>query len=86
MAVGIPVISTDFDSGVASQLIEDGINGFICETNDEDGMAKKIRNMLALSDSKYAELTANEAQVQIILSNEAIGRQWEAFVLKRRDY
>ncbi|SDW69899.1 Glycosyltransferase involved in cell wall bisynthesis [Kandleria vitulina] len=81
MAVGIPVISTDFDSGVASELIDDGVNGYICNVGDYRAMSNKLRNMLELSEEDYTNMVKNEIQIASLLSNDSIGKQWEAFVL-----
>ena len=41
MVCGIPSVSTDFDSGVASQLIQEGENGYLCPVGDSTTMAEK---------------------------------------------
>lgn len=45
MAIGIPVISTDFQTGVARELIGDD-NGIVVPVNDEMAMSSAIRTML----------------------------------------
>lgn len=46
MAIGIPVISTDFKTGIARELIKDN-NGMVVPVNDVNAMAEAIRKMLS---------------------------------------
>ena len=46
MVCGIPSISTNFDTGVAAQLIQDGVNGYLCPVGDCDTMAEEISLIL----------------------------------------
>jgi glycosyltransferase involved in cell wall biosynthesis len=42
-ACGIPVITIDHEANAAKDLIEEGINGFICQLNEEEIAKKTIR-------------------------------------------
>ena len=44
MAAGLPLL-TSYKCG-ASDLIEEGVNGFLCDALDEEGIAERIRQML----------------------------------------
>jgi len=57
MGCGLPVVATRCSS--LPELIEDGVNGYLCELGDVDGFAEKI-NLLAASpsDRKAAGLSS----------------------------
>lgn len=44
LACGVPVIS--YDAGGQKEAIQDGVNGFIVNTNDYEGMLRKLRKMI----------------------------------------
>lgn len=44
MASGIPIVASRIRGNV--DLIEDGVNGFLCDPNDADGFADRIRKIL----------------------------------------
>jgi glycosyltransferase involved in cell wall biosynthesis len=52
MAIGLPVISTDFPTGIASELISNE-NGIVVPTGDEDAMVKAIEGLLSNKDLAY---------------------------------
>lgn len=43
MSVGIPCVVSKIRGNV--DLVEDGVNGFLCKTNDSDGYARAIKNL-----------------------------------------
>lgn len=82
MSVGIPVISTDFDSGVARELITDGVNGYLCDPKDVNGMASKIRMALEMTEDKFMEMAIRGSEVKEKVRTESIGKQWENFLFR----
>lgn len=80
MSVGIPVISTDFDSGVARELITDGVNGFLCNPNDVNEMAAKIKTALEMTEEKFMQMAKEASKVKEKVRAESIGEQWESFL------
>jgi len=79
MANGIPSVSTDFDSGVAAQLIKNGENGYLCPVGEKMEMAKQLDKILALPQNDYMQM-ANKAQKTCDeLDINIIGQQWESF-------
>ena len=48
MACGTPIVASRIRGNV--DLIEDGVNGFICASQDVDGYVEKIRRVLAEPD------------------------------------
>lgn len=76
MASGIPVISTDFASGVARELIADGVNGYVVPLRDEKAMAEKMR--VILSDTALQRrMSAENVKIRDTLSEEKIWLQWK---------
>ncbi len=62
MALGLPVISTDFAGGGARTLIEDGVNGIIVPIGNEKALAEAMRKIL--SDREYALNLGSKAKVK----------------------
>ncbi len=82
MAAGIPVISSDFDSGVAAELISDGENGCLFEIGNEAELAGKIS--FILEDPARALRMAQKAlAVREKLEYFHIGKEWETFIRGR---
>lgn len=46
MASGIPVISTDFPSGVAHEIIQNGINGYVVPVGDVAKLGEAMKNIV----------------------------------------
>ena len=60
MAIGLPVICTDFHSGTARGLIENMKNGLLVPINDSQALAESIKKILldsslakAMSDNNF---------------------------------
>ncbi len=82
MACGIPVISSDFDSGVAAELIEDGVNGCLFRVGDEAELAEKIDYVLS-DPARAAGMAQKALAVRGRLEYFRIGREWETFIASR---
>ena len=78
MAYGIPAISTDFDTGAASELIRDGENGWLVGVGDVNGLTEKMRR--ALSMGEQTDGIAEECvKVYDTIRADAVCRRWEEF-------
>lgn len=68
MAIGIPSISTDCPTGGPRELIQDGVNGFLCSINNPVEMANKMVCALNYSEVFYKNTRnmINEYSVQNI--------------------
>lgn len=53
----IPCITTNVPG--CKQVIEDGFNGFVCESRNVDSLALAIQDCLELSDSDYQRMSSN---------------------------
>ena len=79
MIYGIPSISTDFDTGVASELIKEGVNGWLVHVGDIEGLAAKMEYVL--SQEEQTDKIANEcSKLYNKLNSEVICDQWERFI------
>lgn len=54
MACGTPVIA--FDRGSVSEIVKDGVTGFICPPDDIECMKEKIKAIYDMSEDKYQEM------------------------------
>ena len=77
MAVGLPCISTDCETG-PSDLITDGIDGYLVPINDSDMLANRL---LKLIEMNYEERIAmgNKAheKMKTMFHSDAIADKWE---------
>lgn len=79
MACGIPCISTDFDSGIAKDLLERRDCGKIIKVGDINELSKTIDFLL--NNPQFAEKMAKKGlYVRKELSLSNIGYKWEKFI------
>ena len=64
MATGLPCVSTNCDTG-PSDMIESGVNGYLCNVGDADDMKEKILNIISL-DKCAREAMGNRARSTIL--------------------
>ncbi len=53
-AMGRPIITTDAVG--CREVVDDGVNGFLCRVRDEDDLAEKMQWMLTLSQEERSEM------------------------------
>ncbi len=79
MALGIPVVSTDCPCGGPATLIKDGENGMLVDVNDDDGLAKALRQIL--SSPEYAgKLSDNAYEFIKELHPDKVNARWEEYL------
>lgn len=86
MAIGIPVISTDYPSGGAREFIEDGVNGYLVLPGDAKGLSEKMAD---IADRKEVQRTFSEKGMYVreALSVEHISAKWLEYIIKiRKNY
>jgi len=78
MCLGLPVISTKVSG--ATDLIEDGINGFLIEKNDSEGMSSR---MSQIADNKELQKQLGEKAVGVynLLRSDVICQQWVDYLV-----
>lgn len=83
MVEGIPSISTDFDSGVAAELIKNDRNGWLVAVNNVEQLANTIS--LALKKENQLDEISNESvDLFDLLKAQKICEEWERFVFDER--
>ena len=81
MSLGLPVISTDFSTGVAHDLIKDNINGFVVKVDDIKEMAKKIIEIIE-NEELQKQMSLNNLYVREDYSISKIGEEWKNVIDK----
>lgn len=77
MAVGLPCISTDCDTG-PEDLITDGENGYLVQVNDAETLAQRLIQIMDMSPEQRKELGENaKMTMKEYFNAEAIVNQWE---------
>lgn len=79
MALGIPVVSTNCDFG-PSEIIKNGINGFLVEVGDYQGLANKILTILE-NEKLSNEFSGNSYKIRQLLSIDEITNKWESYIM-----
>lgn len=81
LAFGIPSICTDFGSGVARELIEDGVNGWLVPVGDENALAKAMDHALSLGADETDALATRATAVFDRLNAEHVCALWERYLV-----
>ncbi|MBQ8319648.1 MAG: glycosyltransferase family 4 protein [Clostridia bacterium] len=77
MAVGLPCISTNCDTG-PSDLIEDGKSGFLIPVGDVDALAESILKVIKMSSEQRESIgQAARKRMQENFNNKVIAERWE---------
>lgn len=75
MASGMPVISSDFPTGVARQLIKDEENGYLFPVGDKASLVKVLEKMLACPD-KWAEMGVKNRKLALQYKAATVSTKW----------
>ena len=79
IAMGIPTISTDYPSGGARAIIEDGVNGLLIPVGDTDSLYRAMKRLI--EEPGLAEkISLNGVELQHRLAVEQISAQWLEFI------
>ncbi|WP_052476256.1 glycosyltransferase [Cohnella kolymensis] len=80
MALGIPSISTDCKPGGARELINSGINGFLCNRNSEDELSECMKYILE-NPSKATDMGIQAKAICTTHSTNEVFNKWEKYLL-----
>lgn len=80
MALGLPVISTDFYTGIARELIKKE-NGAVVHVGDENGLSMSIVDIMG-DGKKRQSMRKNNVSVREKYSVENIGEIWLKYISK----
>ncbi len=75
MASGMPVISSDFPTGVARQLIKSGKNGYVFPVGNKRSLVQALKKML-IHPEKWAQMGRINLQIAQQYTAENIARDW----------
>ncbi len=76
MACGTPVVA--YNRGAASELIEDGVTGYLCPANDRAAIIKAIQRLTMLTEDQYQAMRqACRARVESYYSIERMVNDYE---------
>ena len=79
MALGIPTISTDYPSGGARAVIEDGVNGLLVPVGDGQALYQAMKRVVEAPELAR-KLGENGAKLRQELSVQTITDQWMRFI------
>ena len=74
MATGLPVISTDFPTGVASDIIK-AENGIVVPVGDEGALVSAMEKMLS-AEEKWEAMSVENRKLLDILSEKNVMEMW----------
>lgn len=80
MASGMPVISSDFPTGVARQLIKEGENGYLFAVGDKATLVSALEKMLSCPD-KWPQMGEKNRQIAKQYTAEEVASNWMATIL-----
>lgn len=78
-AYGLPIIAFDCDTG-PSDLIDDGINGWLIESGKVDALAKQILTCIDLDSDSYIKLSQNSGQTSLKFLAHHISKTWSTII------
>ena len=79
MCLGVPCVSTRYSTIGPAFIIEDGINGLICEKNDVSDLCNSL-NKLIESDALCDQFTSKNKDLRNNFEIQTISRIWETFI------
>ena len=81
MATGIPVISTDFSTGVAKDIVK-AENGIVVPVGDEAALVAAIEKMLS-EEEKWEQMSVENRKLLDTLSEKNIMTMWENILFSK---
>lgn len=81
LAIGVPVVCTDYTPGGAALYINDHVNGILTPVGDEDSFCRAL-NEIANDVNLQLFFSQNAIKVREELSIETICNQWESLITR----
>lgn len=78
LAMGLACISTNFPSGAAPELIEDGLSGYVVPMNDVNALAEKMQTLIDNEDLRHS-MQSKAVSIRNKLALDKIISQWINF-------
>ena len=83
MATGLPVISTDFSTGVAGDIVKEE-NGRVIPVGDEAALILAMEEMLS-SEEKWDEMSRENRKLLATLSEDCVVKMWNSVMFKNEE-
>ena len=80
MCMGMPVISTDCQSGGPKELIQDHVNGLLIPVGDKTAMVAAMKEYVEIKNQK--RMAANAYKIKQKLVGKEIFEEWYRFLLQ----
>jgi len=80
MSLGLPCVATDCEFG-PSDLIENGVNGFLVPVGDDEKMAERLIQLLK-DDNLRAHIGSKAEKIIVTNSEEVISRKYSNYISK----
>lgn len=84
MASGLPVISTNFSTGIANELIKNGVNGYVIDTNDINKLSSKLEKLI-VDENLNLTMRKNNLIMNKIYSEDLICKRWSSLLKEQSD-
>ncbi len=80
LTMGIPCIATDCPCGGPKELIDDGINGYLCSVNNDNELSSKLLDLIY--DYKKQDMFSKNSRKKMLKYKEnVINEKWEEYIL-----
>lgn len=81
LAIGVPVVTTDYPSGGASMYVVDGETGYLVKCGDTETFASSINSIIENRKEAYT-MGAKASAILRKLDSETISNKWCDFIVK----
>lgn len=81
MATQMPVISSDFATGVAKDLINDGVNGYLFPVGDKNQLVEVMSRLIERS-SDFGEMGSINKKIAMNYKDEIMAKTWLDMICK----
>jgi glycosyltransferase involved in cell wall biosynthesis len=81
MATGLPVISTDFKTGVARGLIKGEKNGYLFEVGNKEALVDRLKKLLDRKE-EFALIGEENRRVAARYKDDAVAKRWFEVICK----
>ena len=81
MSCYLPVISTDFSTGIARKLISSNSNGYLFKPGNVDELTSKLRELL-LREKEFKIIGNINRKVSLSFNSDKIAKEWFDLLMK----
>lgn len=82
---GTPVVA--FEMGVASDLVKNGVTGYLAKLHDTEDFANGVKGMLALSEANYKKVSKNCRELALsTCSRSKVANVFQQLILRKDEH